>query len=97
MSANIFGTFSSMYSGTNVRAQKFQEKIDMVNTNMKTMRLPEQIQTEIREFMFTTQNSLDNQKEMNQFIEMLSPNLKTQVVNHIFINAFNKNPLFGKE
>lgn len=76
-SANIFGTFSSMYAGTNVRAQKFQEKIDMVNTNMKTMRLPELIQTEIREFMFTTQNSLDNQKEMNQFIEMLSPNLKT--------------------
>lgn len=53
-SANIFGTFSSMYSGTNVRAQKFQEKIDMVNTNMKTMKLPEGIQTEIREFMFTT-------------------------------------------
>ena len=48
----------------------------MVNTNMKTMKLPEGIQTEIREFMFTTQNSLDNQKEMNQFIEMLSPNLK---------------------
>jgi hypothetical protein len=66
-----------MYAGTNVRAQKFQEKIDMVNTNMKTMRLPEGIQTEIREFMFTTQNSLDNQKEMNQFITMLSPNLKT--------------------
>jgi cell division septum initiation protein DivIVA len=63
----------------------------MVNTNMKNMKLPEEIQTEIREFMFTTQNSLDNQKEMNQFVDMLSPSLKNLVMQHIFINAFKRN------
>lgn len=66
----------------------------MVNTNMKNMKLPEAIQTEIREFMFTTQNTLDNQKEMNQFVDMLSPSLKNLVMQHIFINAFNRNDLF---
>ena len=69
----------------------------MVNTNMKNMKLPEAIQTEIREFMFTTQNTLDNQKEMNTFVEMLSPSLKNLVMQHIFINAFNRNELFKQE
>lgn len=65
--------------------------LDMVNTNMKDMRLPEPMQKEIREFMFTTQNTLDNQKEMNIFVEMLSPTLKAMVMRHTFISTFNEN------
>jgi len=80
MNANIFGTITSIFQSMNRRAQKFQEQIDMVNTNMKNMKLPEDIQTEIREFMFTTQNTLDNQTEMNQFVDMLSPSLKSLVM-----------------
>ena len=54
--------------------------MDMVNTSMKNMRLPEEIQNEIREFMFTTQNLLEYQKEMSLFLEMLSPSLKSLVM-----------------
>lgn len=66
----------------------------MVNTNMKNMRLPEETQAEIREFLMATQGNLDNQNNMNQFVDMLSPSLKTLVMQHIFLNAFNKNNLF---
>ena len=34
--------------------------MDNVNTSMKNMKLPEEIQNEIREFMFATQSRLDN-------------------------------------
>jgi len=68
--------------------------MDMVNTSMKNMRLPEEIQNEIREFMFTTQNLLEYQKEMSLFLEMLSPSLKSLVMQHIFINAFKRNSVF---
>ena len=47
---------------------------------MKNMRLPEEIQTEIREFMLSTQGNLDNQNNMNKFVDMLSPSLKTLVM-----------------
>ena len=75
----------------NRRSTKFQDMLDMVNTNMKDMRLPEPMQKEIREFMLTTQNTLDNQKEMNIFVEMLSPTLKAMVMRHTFISTFNEN------
>ena len=64
---------------------------------MKNMRLPEEIQTEIREFMLSTQGNLDNQNNMNKFVDMLSPSLKTLVMQHIFLNAFNKNPVFQND
>ena len=69
----------------------------MVNTNMKTMRLPEEAQVEIREFLMATQGNLDNQNNMNHFVDMLSPSLKTLVMQHIFLNAFNKNSLFQND
>ena len=37
---------------------------------------------------------MDNQKEMNQFCDMLPPSLKSLVMQHIFINAFKLNPIF---
>lgn len=47
--------------------------------------------------MFTTQNTLDNQKEMNIFVEMLSPSLKAMVMRHTFISTFNVNSMFDGE
>lgn len=69
----------------------------MVNTSMKNMRLPEEIQGEVIEFVRATQGNLDNQKNMNKFVEMLSPSLKKIVMQHVFLNAFNKNPIFEND
>jgi hypothetical protein len=52
----------------------------MVNTSMKNMKLPEQIQLDIRDFMFATQNLLEYQKETSLFLELLSPSLKSHVM-----------------
>ena len=54
MEANVMATITDIMSVMGSRNTKFQETIDMVNTNMKDMRLPEETQKEIREFMFTT-------------------------------------------
>ena len=34
---------------------------------------------------------------MNNFVETLSPTLKTAVMRHVFINAFNINPIFEND
>lgn len=54
MEANVMATITDIMSTMGIRGTKFQETIDMVNTNMKDLKLPEEMQKEIREFMFTT-------------------------------------------
>ena len=58
------------------------------------MKLPVELQDSIREYMLHTQNLNESQKEMNKFIEMLSPSLKNEVLEYIFIAAFELNDAF---
>ena len=57
MNANIFGEMASIFQSINRKSQKFQEQLDIANTNMKHLRLPDKLQNNIRDFMMTTQNS----------------------------------------
>ena len=41
----------------------------------------------------STQNSLDNQLELEQFMSMLTPNYRQEVTTHIFRQAFELNKL----
>ena len=61
---------------------------------MKNMKLPEELQGEIREFMMSTYSNLDHQKELNEFYSIISPSLKDQVVNFILTDAITKNETF---
>jgi len=58
--ANIFGTFAVVMAALNRKSSKFQEKIDTANSSMMNMKIPESLQDEIRQFMVSTQNNLDN-------------------------------------
>jgi len=93
INANIFGTIAVIVTSLNRKAQRFQEKIDVANTSMKNMKLPENLQTHVREFMLSTQSNLDNQKELDEFMTMISPSLRNQVTKHIFLNAISCNPI----
>mmetsp|Transcript_21701 Transcript_21701/g.33423 ORF Transcript_21701/g.33423 Transcript_21701/m.33423 type:complete len:81 (+) Transcript_21701:887-1129(+) len=65
----------------------------MANTSMGNMKLPMIIQQDIREFMMSTHWNLDTQKELDSFMQMISPSLRTQVTKHIFLNAIARNPI----
>ena len=43
MNANIFGTIANIFQSINRKAQRFQEQIDVANTSMKNMKLPEHL------------------------------------------------------
>jgi len=59
----------------------------LANTTMCNMLLPEHLRDDIREFLVTTQNNLDNQNELDHFMQMISPSLRNRVTKHIFIKA----------
>ena len=40
---------------------------------------------------------MDSQKELEEFLDMLSPSVKERVTNHIFGTAILKNPVFNED
>ena len=60
---------------------------------MANMNLPTIIQQDVREFMISTQNNLDSQKELDNFMQMISPSLRNRVTKHIFLDAISSNPI----
>jgi len=60
INANIFGTIAVLANTFSRKSQRFQEQIDVANTSMKNMKLPDVLQSNVREFMTQTQSNLDN-------------------------------------
>lgn len=94
INANIFGNLAVLVSALNRKATKFQDKLDTVNTAMKNMKLPEETQKKVQNYIMSTQSTLDHQQEMDAFLKMISPSLRLEVTRHIFSMIVVKNPLF---
>lgn len=47
INANILGTIAVIIQTMNRRASRFQEQIDIANTAMKNMKLPEDLQRKV--------------------------------------------------
>lgn len=61
---------------------------------MKNMKLPQVLQNEVREFMSQTYSNLDNQRELDKFLSIISPSLKQSVIQHILLDAIDLNKIF---
>lgn len=68
INANIFGELAVLVSAMNRKATLFQEKIDIANTAMKNMNLPEKIQLRVLGYLAYTQTLLESQKELESFL-----------------------------
>ena len=94
MNANIFGTIATIFQQINSKSQVYQERIDKVNASMKNLRIPNNLQDEIRDYMIHTAGSHENQQDLESFLLMLSPKIKNDVTKHIFFDAYRSNDLF---
>jgi len=94
INANIFGNLAVLVSALNRKSTKFQEKLDTVNTAMKNMKLPEETQKKVQNYIMSTQSTLDHQQEMDAFLKLISPSLRLEVTKHIFHTIVVKNDLF---
>lgn len=94
INASLLGNVVVLVSALSKKTTDFQEKLDTVNTSMKNMKLPEDKQAVIREFIVSSHNFLGAQQEMQKFLNTLSPSLKTEVTRHIFGIMTAKSSLF---
>ena len=94
MNANIFGTITNIFQQLNVKTQKLQDKVDIANSNMYSLKIPRDIQENVRDYMMQNSAGMENQHELELFLNMLSPTIRNLLTKHIFIKAFNENSFF---
>ena len=58
---------------------------------MKNMELPKDAQNEVRLYLITTQGTQYEQKQLQEFLKIISPSLNQKVSVEIFTSTVNKN------
>lgn len=89
--AYIFGTISSLVSSMKLKSTQFEENLDTSNTSMTNLKLPNDIRSDVRGYILQTFNTQDQQIEMSDFLQGISPSLRAKVCDHVFSVMINKN------
>ena len=91
LNAIIFGEMTVLVQMSSRKSTEFQEQVDVANTAMKTIRLPNEAQAQVRTYLITTQGTHHEQKELREFIDIISPSLKEKVAVSIFEKVVRRN------
>jgi len=91
INANIFGEMAVLVTIISRKSTMFQAKVDTANTAMDNIMLPHHLQGKIRDYFLFTQATLDQQVELDKFLELISPSLKLKVYRHIFTEVLQGN------
>lgn len=94
INANIFGNMAVLIQSLNRKAANFQERMEYASETMKNLKIPEIMQEEVKGYLTYTQSTLDHQKDLDEFLNMLSPSLRHQVSTHIFYDTITENMTF---
>ena len=65
-----------LLSAIKQKAALFQEKLDTANTAMKNMKISSKLQGKVQNYIMATENTLSIQRELQSFLDLLSPSLK---------------------
>jgi hypothetical protein len=95
INANIFGNMAVILQSLNKKSTNFQEKLDIANETMKNLNIPMKLQEEVKNYFTFTQNTLDHQQELDEFLKTLSPSLRQKIISSIFSEVININPVFN--
>ncbi|CDW83695.1 cyclic nucleotide-binding protein [Stylonychia lemnae] len=93
ITANIFGLIAVLTSQMNEKSSKFQEQMDIANTAMKNIKLSLQLRNEVCYYLLMTRTTQDQQEEFQRFLDDISPSLRIEIQNEIFMIAIKKNEL----
>jgi hypothetical protein len=63
-------------------------------STMRNLSIPEKLQNTVQAYLISTQTTLDQQKELDSFLKILSPSLKIEVTRHIFLKSILSNEVF---
>ena len=93
INAVMFGSMAVLLSNLNIRQTQFQETQNLVNTAMKNMRLPENLQQRISDYLIYTEATMAGSKEFETFKALVSPSLYNEVLQCIYGQLIKDNPI----
>lgn len=94
VTAFIFGNMAALMATINKKDSHFQEQIDFVSTTMRSIKLPEDIQNQVIEYLMHCQESPDVQQDIEKFFDILSPSLKNKILNHMYNKIIQEIDIF---
>ena len=97
INAILFGNMGVMLQSLSRKTSNFQAKLDGANDAMKNLNIPDSIKDDVKYYLSYTQSTLDHQKELDEFLVMLSPSLKQKVITYIFYDTILKNIVFKEK
>ena len=65
-----------LISAINRKHALFQQKLDTANTAMKNMKITSKLHGKVQNYIMSTESTLSIQRELQQFLEILSPSLR---------------------
>jgi len=84
VTAALLGHMTVLVQSLNRKTAKYHEELDTANQAMKNLNLPNDIQSQVIEYISYTYSNRDQQDELNKFFEMISPSLKFSVLTHLY-------------
>lgn len=94
VTAFIFGNMAALMATINKKDSHFQEQIDFVSTTMRSIKLPEEIQNQVIEYLMHCQESPDVQQDIEKFFDILSPSLKNMILHHMYNKIIQEIDIF---
>ena len=90
VTAFIFGNMAALMANINKKDSTFQETLDLVSMTMRSIKLPEQLQDKVINYLMHCQDSPDVQQDIDKFFDLLSPSLKSQILDHLYTKTIKE-------
>jgi voltage-gated potassium channel len=96
INALVVGEMAVISTSLNRKATRFAEIADNANTTMKNMKLPEDLQLRIFDYLIATQNILEYKDELERFEKIIPPSMQQEVRSTIYRSIVDNNLFFSE-
>jgi voltage-gated potassium channel len=96
INALVVGEMAVISTSLNRKATRFAEIADNANTTMKNMKLPEDLQLRIFDYLIATQNILEYKDELERFEKIIPPSMQQEVRSKIYRSIVDNNLFFSE-
>ena len=97
INAVMFGNMAVLMDNLNMRQTKFQEQQNSANTAMKNMKISEELQQKISDYLIYTEATMASQRDFETLYSLISPSLYNKVLHCLFEAILKQNPVLKKD
>lgn len=94
-SAALFGQMTVLAQSLSSKSSQYNAALDRVNQAMLGLKAPKDLHSQVTAYIMNTYWRRDEQEELQQFFDTLSPSLKLEVCTRLYKDTVMRNFIFG--